>query len=91
MRYVINIGADVGQQDLDLADYLVGQLVEQLRSLTRLDVDGGRDEFQWVVDDEHDGELTLLGAFPTEDAGAQFIGTLPDYESGRYGLLGPLA
>lgn len=33
--------------------------------------------------------VKTLGAFATEDAAAEYIETLPDFETGRYGLTGP--
>jgi len=44
----------------------------------------------WVVVDTRDVEpgeqCPVLGRFETEKQGAEFIGTLPDAETGRYGL-----
>lgn len=46
----------------------------------------------WAVVDgkvEAGEQTPILGRFATEELGAKFIETLPDYETGRYGLDGP--
>ncbi len=48
---------------------------------------------EYVVSDSHGVEVgqqcPILGKFDTEQEAAEFIGTLPDYLSGRYNLDGP--
>lgn len=42
-----------------------------------------------VVDCSTRPQATVLGRFKTEDEAAEFIETLPEYLTGRYGLDGP--
>jgi hypothetical protein len=42
-----------------------------------------------VADTTINGPAAVLGRFATEDAAASFIGTLPEYLTGRYALDGP--
>jgi hypothetical protein len=50
-------------------------------------------EKPYVVVDTKDVEpgeqCPVLGWFDTEQEASEFIGTLPEYETGRYGLDGP--
>lgn len=46
-------------------------------------------EVSWIVVDtkvEPGARTPVLGAFPSEELAARYIETLPEYESGRYGL-----
>jgi hypothetical protein len=48
---------------------------------------------QWVVSDSKDvavgDRIPVLGRFTTQNEAAEFISTLPEYETGRYNLDGP--
>lgn len=47
----------------------------------------------FVVDDEKGvpvgGIIPIIASFDTEAEASEYIGTLPDYQSGRYGITGP--
>lgn len=48
-------------------------------------------ELRFVVDDRKDvpigGTIPIINSFETEDEAAEYIGTLPEYETGRYGII----
>lgn len=48
-------------------------------------------ENRWVVSDSKgSGTSLVLGRFASEQRAAEFISTLPEHESGRYNLDGPV-
>ena len=48
---------------------------------------------KWTVVDGHNlkpgDKIPVLGRFHTEAEAVEFVGTLPDHETGRYGIDGP--
>ena len=73
----------------DVAD---GQ-VSPAGDLTAASNDASPEVPKWVVDDQHGvgagQRVPIIGVFDTEQQAADFIDTLPDKESGRYGISGP--